>query len=790
MVKPKPTVYTATYSGIQVFEMSVDECTMMRRRSDSYLNATQILKLGGLDKGKRTKVLEREVISKTHEKIQGGYGKYQGTWVPLEIGRELAERYHVLDLLLPLVDFDPSTWSELPEKEQMPPRASRARTAFGNTIQPQTSPMPAYSSQQDPLTTTSTFKRKFALFDNDESEPPSIDFLPSSSSSSLHVPLALPSTTISTNATKKKPRIQAQPKPKQHPNDSANDSKGNKGNKSNTNNNSNNILSSPARSTIISKKEDGNDIDTEQHRNTLLSLFSSDDEDIIPSFFHGAGATTGIDWDLSIDEQGHTALHWSVALGRMHTVEWLISKGANAMMVNSAGETPLMRGVMTTSIYDHDCFPHMLDILRDSLSLVDYTGRTVLHHILLSTLESKTTAKLDVIGLSSVSNTRPSTTSSALIHSSSSSMPEPSAPLPSSQSSQSTLSSSSSLSLAQPGNRLLAAKSYMTQVLKTITQYSEHLHILNQPDITGETPYALARRLNSVDLCYLMEQSGCSLPADDIQLGNSVSSFLALPPPIPQKHIDQASKRTRKKVDKKQGKQEPRTDDSTTTKGRELASTVQRFVDSMDMEFSTKLQAKEADVSRMQQEIKVLTRQLDDIHKQQDESRKTETEQLEQAHTKIKQLEDILEKSGIRDLEIGTMDATGDKGKQVPSTSTSKSSSSLSSSSSSFSTTTICNNEGWTDREKQQQQHIIHLQSQLKETRDNAQNTELLAQTHAKTLESLVACKRLIAACCNLPLEKVDDFIGPLTLAIENDPPDLDFARVIGFMEKLRQHQQ
>jgi hypothetical protein len=80
MVNPKSEVYTASYSGIQVFEMSIGDCIMMRRRSDSYLNATQILKLVGLDKGKRTKILEREVITKTHEKIQGGYGKYQGTW--------------------------------------------------------------------------------------------------------------------------------------------------------------------------------------------------------------------------------------------------------------------------------------------------------------------------------------------------------------------------------------------------------------------------------------------------------------------------------------------------------------------------------------------------------------------------------------------------------------------------------------------------------------------------------------------------------------------------------------
>lgn len=51
----------------------------MRRKSDSYLNATQILKVAGFDKPQRTRVLEREVQKGEHEKIQGGYGKYQGT---------------------------------------------------------------------------------------------------------------------------------------------------------------------------------------------------------------------------------------------------------------------------------------------------------------------------------------------------------------------------------------------------------------------------------------------------------------------------------------------------------------------------------------------------------------------------------------------------------------------------------------------------------------------------------------------------------------------------------------
>lgn len=52
----------------------------MRRRGDSYVNATQILKVAGVDKGRRTKILEKEILPGKHEIVQGGYGKYQGTW--------------------------------------------------------------------------------------------------------------------------------------------------------------------------------------------------------------------------------------------------------------------------------------------------------------------------------------------------------------------------------------------------------------------------------------------------------------------------------------------------------------------------------------------------------------------------------------------------------------------------------------------------------------------------------------------------------------------------------------
>ncbi|KAI9849735.1 MAG: transcriptional regulator swi6, partial [Pleopsidium flavum] len=64
----KPQIYTAVYSGVSVYEMEVNNIAVMRRRSDSWLNATQILKVAGIEKGKRTKVLEKEILVGEHEK--------------------------------------------------------------------------------------------------------------------------------------------------------------------------------------------------------------------------------------------------------------------------------------------------------------------------------------------------------------------------------------------------------------------------------------------------------------------------------------------------------------------------------------------------------------------------------------------------------------------------------------------------------------------------------------------------------------------------------------------------
>ncbi|KER00696.1 hypothetical protein AUEXF2481DRAFT_695809 [Aureobasidium subglaciale EXF-2481] len=114
-------IYSATYSNVPVYEFNIEGNHVMRRRSDNWINATHILKVADFDKPTRTRILEREVQKGTHEKVQGGYGKYQGTWIPLPEGRNLAERNRVLDKLRPIFDYVPG--------DRSPPPAPKHTTA-------------------------------------------------------------------------------------------------------------------------------------------------------------------------------------------------------------------------------------------------------------------------------------------------------------------------------------------------------------------------------------------------------------------------------------------------------------------------------------------------------------------------------------------------------------------------------------------------------------------------------------------------------------------------------------
>ena len=64
-------IRSAMYSNIHVYEMAIRGTSVMIRKSDGFVNATQILRAAGLPKPARTKVLEKEVSRGVHEKVQG-----------------------------------------------------------------------------------------------------------------------------------------------------------------------------------------------------------------------------------------------------------------------------------------------------------------------------------------------------------------------------------------------------------------------------------------------------------------------------------------------------------------------------------------------------------------------------------------------------------------------------------------------------------------------------------------------------------------------------------------------
>lgn len=100
-----PNLYSATYSNVKVYEYIHPRSSVMRRRSDDWVNATHILKVANFPKAKRTRILEKGVQTGVHEKVQGGYGKYQGTWVPLDRAIAIAKEFSVLEDLTPMFNY-------------------------------------------------------------------------------------------------------------------------------------------------------------------------------------------------------------------------------------------------------------------------------------------------------------------------------------------------------------------------------------------------------------------------------------------------------------------------------------------------------------------------------------------------------------------------------------------------------------------------------------------------------------------------------------------------------------
>ncbi|KAJ3228837.1 hypothetical protein HDU78_009513 [Chytriomyces hyalinus] len=118
MNKPDGIVCTL-HGGVKVVELTHAGHSVMRRLSSNLsVNGTHILLLAGVvDKVRRSRILDEKCISLgwPHEKVQGGSGRFQGTWMGTKHALELAAEFNVQEIVQQLVDYVPA-----PDAQFMP----------------------------------------------------------------------------------------------------------------------------------------------------------------------------------------------------------------------------------------------------------------------------------------------------------------------------------------------------------------------------------------------------------------------------------------------------------------------------------------------------------------------------------------------------------------------------------------------------------------------------------------------------------------------------------------------
>ncbi|KAI9760698.1 MAG: hypothetical protein M1835_000119 [Candelina submexicana] len=351
-------IWSATYSNVPVYEYIIRigpiVHNVMRRRSDDWINATHILKVSGADKPSRTRILEREVQKGIHEKVQGGYGKYQGTWVPLHDGRELARRNKIFETLRPIFDFVPG--------DRSPPQAPKHTTAASNKPKqdkkPTVSRRPASKDHfihHCPSTYTDKTEPKVVVAPRQMSEDRYENI-----SAQLHDDETPDNSTVASAS------FMDEDETFQMSQQSTGHRKRKRG------------MENPEGLSALEL----------QHRiwaDELLDYFvtSTTEESMSPSA--APPIPPFLDLEKPIEELGHTALHWAVAMGDLEVVRDLLGRGANMHVQSNNGETPLMRAVLFTNVYEKQVMPELIHILQSTANLTDFASSTVFHHIAATT---------------------------------------------------------------------------------------------------------------------------------------------------------------------------------------------------------------------------------------------------------------------------------------------------------------------------------------------------------------------------------------------------------------------
>ncbi|KAK8042887.1 hypothetical protein PG994_013370 [Apiospora phragmitis] len=428
MSQPQPSSqqsFTMTQpSSSQVFRhFSDSQSRLSHSNSQQQPNdGFNIYSVAGVDKGKRTKILEKEIQTGEHEKVQGGYGKYQGTWIKFERGVEVCRQYGVEEILRPLLTYDMGQDGGIagrgdfntPTKEQamaaqrkrmynnqnnvtdsrtnglsgtffknISSSASNAVAAISKARLDSPGPKGRHGSARPPSCSRQSSMQNADDFHGNSQQSFASDY------GNVDSAYSTQNTNIfqgGDEPARKRQRVITPADSFGYASQSmevyANTFPG-----SPTEPNESFIYS--AAGINMHPGDDGVPLqplpyevspEAEQKRSMLMGLFL--DANIKDFSKHEALQTlTPLDLDAPIDSSSHTALHWAATLARLPLLRALISAGADPCRVNAAGETALMRACGVTNNSDTVSFPDLLDVLGSTIEIRDGKGRTLLHHI-------------------------------------------------------------------------------------------------------------------------------------------------------------------------------------------------------------------------------------------------------------------------------------------------------------------------------------------------------------------------------------------------------------------------
>lgn len=412
---------------MSVYEMEVNAVACMKRRKDGWLNATQILKVAGVDKGKRTKVLEKEILTGHYEKVQGGYGKYQGTWISYQRGREFCRQYGVEDMLRPLLDYDMDAdgatggQQDTPTKEQamaaqrkkfynggMDGRngMQQAGGTFFSNISPMSSVALAAMNKaariNSPGARSGNPYRQSSSLSRQPSQQQIQGMNPSASQQSMMSESSFGGGPVADSAYPSQNgwRDPGQEPPRKRMRASQDDGMQNMDVDASMRSAT---PTEPNESFIYNQQQfaddaavfDGDEPTTlpplpapqareeEEKKALLLDLFA-DSGRMDYSTHPAITQLSADDLNIPLDTSANTALHWAATLARVPLLRLLIAKGANIRRGNVAGQSALISAVLVNNSWELSCFPDILELLGALIDVRDAQGRTILHHIAVS----------------------------------------------------------------------------------------------------------------------------------------------------------------------------------------------------------------------------------------------------------------------------------------------------------------------------------------------------------------------------------------------------------------------